>query len=511
MYYEDNRVKDLKVAYIGGGSRGWAWGFMMDLAADAQMEGTVALYDIDHEAAEHNEIIGNKISAHPDAVSHWKYTVADTLQQALTGADFVVISILPGTFDEMESDVHAPEAYGIYQSVGDTVGAGGFMRAMRTIPMYVTIAEAIRDYSPNAWVINYTNPMTLCVRTLYHVFPKIKAFGCCHEVFGTQKVLCAMLDEQEHIPGVKRQDLYTTVTGINHFTWITSASYQGMDLMPLYARFVEEHPEGIQLGSDNWMNSHFACAHKVKFDLFQRYGAIAAAVDRHLVEFLPQWYLHSPETAHQWKFDLTPVSWREDDLKKRMQRSDDLLSGKEPLDLTPSGAEGHLPLRENAGERIAKLAGKLAEAFDYERNSGSNGAIVRRKYGVSGAIEQAKAGFPLAIVAKSLHEEYNIESNGQGSVDSWAFALLGIMAELEDNNALKRGGNAGARFVKRRAAFLLSKRTMLTEAELLDFDDELIRRGISCGGAADMLAAAIFLSLADEEQRGFAELIKTTL
>ena len=60
MYYEDNRVKDLKVAYIGGGSRGWAWGFMMDLAADAQMEGTVALYDIDHEAAEHNEIIGNK-------------------------------------------------------------------------------------------------------------------------------------------------------------------------------------------------------------------------------------------------------------------------------------------------------------------------------------------------------------------------------------------------------------------------------------------------------------------
>ena len=195
MYYEDNRVKDLKVAYIGGGSRGWAWGFMMDLAADAQMEGTVALYDIDHEAAEHNEIIGNKISAHPDAVSHWKYTVADTLQQALTGADFVVISILPGTFDEMESDVHAPEAYGIYQSVGDTVGAGGFMRAMRTIPMYVTIAEAIRDYSPNAWVINYTNPMTLCVRTLYHVFPKIKAFGCCHEVFGTQTLLTHILDE----------------------------------------------------------------------------------------------------------------------------------------------------------------------------------------------------------------------------------------------------------------------------------------------------------------------------
>ena len=88
MYYEDNRVTDLKVAYIGGGSRGWAWGFMMDLAADAQMEGTVALYDIDHEAAEHNEIIGNKISAHPDAVSHWKYTVAGSLRHLSVGGRY---------------------------------------------------------------------------------------------------------------------------------------------------------------------------------------------------------------------------------------------------------------------------------------------------------------------------------------------------------------------------------------------------------------------------------------
>ena len=350
MYtHQGDKVAGLTVAYIGGGSRGWAWGFMRDIISDGQISGTVRLYDIDREAAERNQKIGTMLAAHPDAASKWAFEVSSSLQEARTGADFVVISILPGTFAHMRGDVHLPERVGVYQSVGDTVGAGGFMRAMRTIPMFVEIAEAIRDFAPNAFVINYTNPMTLCVRTLYEVFPQVKAFGCCHEVFGTQKVLCAMLDEQEHIPGVKRQDLYTTVTGINHFTWITSASYQGMDLMPLYARFVDEHPEGIQLGSDNWMNSHFACAHKVKFDLFQRYGAIAAAGDRHLVEFLPQWYLHSPETAHQWKFDLTPVSWREDDLKKRMQRSDDLLSGKEPLDLTPSGEEGHLLLKALLG------------------------------------------------------------------------------------------------------------------------------------------------------------------
>ncbi|MBR5985346.1 MAG: alpha-glucosidase/alpha-galactosidase, partial [Clostridia bacterium] len=139
-----NKVTGLNIAYIGGGSRGWAWGFMKDLANDPQICGTVRLYDIDEEAARRNEIIGNKISAHPDARSRWKYTVAESLQQALTGADFTVISILPASFKEMRSDVHAPERLGIYQPVGDTVGPGGFMRAVRTIPMYRVIAEAIR-------------------------------------------------------------------------------------------------------------------------------------------------------------------------------------------------------------------------------------------------------------------------------------------------------------------------------------------------------------------------------
>ena len=344
-------VKNLNIAYIGGGSRGWAWGFMKDLAMDGDMCGTVRLYDIDQPAAERNQVIGSKISAHPDAVSRWRYEVSGSLQQALTDADFVVISILPATFEEMRSDVHLPERVGIYQPVGDTVGAGGFMRAMRTIPMFVTIAEAIRDYAPDAWVINYTNPMSLCVRTLYEVFPGIHAFGCCHEVFGTQKLLCAMLQSEYGIEGVTRQDLYTTVTGINHFTWLTRASFNGMDLMPLYAAFAEKYAEtGYDEGGDNnWMNSHFNCAHRVKFDLFRRYGAIAAAGDRHLAEFTAPWYTRDPETVRSWKFSLTSVDWRVQDLHDRLRRSDDLISGREAIDLTPSGEEGHLLLKALLG------------------------------------------------------------------------------------------------------------------------------------------------------------------
>ena len=191
MKYADNKITDLNIAYIGGGSRGWAWTFMTDLSMDDSLSGTIRLYDIDEEAAKHNEIIGNHLTERPDTIGKWNYTTCKTIGDALTGADFVVISILPGTFDEMESDVHLPERLGIYQSVGDTAGPGGIIRSLRTLPMFVDIANAIKEYCPKAWVINYTNPMTLCVKVLYHTFPEIKAFGCCHEVFGTQKVLTA--------------------------------------------------------------------------------------------------------------------------------------------------------------------------------------------------------------------------------------------------------------------------------------------------------------------------------
>ena len=279
------------------------------------------------------------------------YTVCDSLEEALAGADFVVISILPGTFEEMRSDVHLPERVGVYQPVGDTVGPGGFMRAMRTIPMFVTIAEAIRDYAPEAWVINYTNPMSLCVRTLYEVFPAVKAFGCCHEVFGTQDLLCAMMKAEEGVENVRRQDLRTTVTGINHFTWITQASMGKTDLMPLYARFAEKYCEsGFEESPDrNWMNSHFNCAHRVKFDLFRRFGAIAAAGDRHLAEFTAPRYTADPETVRSWKFSLTSVDWRVKDLRDKLRRSDDLVSGREKPELKPSGEEGHLLLKALLG------------------------------------------------------------------------------------------------------------------------------------------------------------------
>lgn len=351
MNYQDNKVTDIRVAYIGGGSRGWAWTFMTDLAMEEAISGTICLYDIDKEAARANESIGNALHARPDAKGKWSYCVADSLKEALTGADFVVISILPKTFDEMEVDVHMPERLGIYQSVGDTAGPGGMIRAMRTIPMFVEIAEAIKEYSPNAWVINYTNPMSLCVKTLYHVFPKIKAFGCCHEVFGTQKVLAGIAEEALGISDIKRDEIHVNVLGINHFTWFDYASYKGIDLFPIYRKYIDEHfDDGYNEPDRNWMNSSFACAHRVKMDLFKRYGLIAAAGDRHLAEFMPgDMYLKDPETVKSWRFSLTTVASRKEKQQERLERSRRLLSGEEKIELKPTGEEGILLIKALCG------------------------------------------------------------------------------------------------------------------------------------------------------------------
>ena len=351
MKYENNKVSDIKIAYIGGGSRGWAWTFMTDLSMDDSMSGTIRLYDIDPAASKNNEIIGSQLSARKDTIGKWDYVQSDSLKDALTGCDFAVISILPGTFDEMDSDVHLPERLGIYQSVGDTAGPGGMIRALRTIPMFVTIAEAIRDYAPDAWIINYTNPMSLCVKTLYHVFPQIKAFGCCHEVFGTQKVLKGICEETLGLESIDRRDIHVNVLGINHFTWFDEASYKGIDLFPVYRDYINAHyEEGYEEPDKNWANSTFECAHRVKFALFRRYGLIAAAGDRHLAEFMPGTdYLKDPETVKSWKFGLTTVDWRKNDLKERLEKSRRLADGEQEIELKPSGEEGILLIKSLCG------------------------------------------------------------------------------------------------------------------------------------------------------------------
>ncbi|MGM9550620.1 MAG: hypothetical protein ACI3V5_12375 [Faecousia sp.] len=179
-------------------------------------------------------------------------------------------------------------------------------------------------------------------RTLYDVFPGIKAFGCCHEVFHAQTFLTKVLRETRGLD-VSRQDIYTDASGINHFTWITEAKYQDIDLLALLPEFMDRfYEDGYYEGSDRFAfrTDPFAYGNKVKLDLYRRYGALAAAGDRHLAEFVSNlWYLKDPETVRDWQFGLTTVDYRERQQAERVAETMELASGAKPFPLQKSAEE----------------------------------------------------------------------------------------------------------------------------------------------------------------------------
>ena len=340
----------IKIAYIGGGSRLWARNLMIDLALCADLTGEVALYDIDMDSARLNQELGNWMQDQTGVVSHWRYLAVSTLQEALQNADFVIISIQPGPLELMAEEITLAEEYGLFFPVGDTTGAAGLIRGLRSVPIYKDFAEAIAAICPEAWVINYTNPMTICTRTLTRVAPELKVFGCCHEVFGTQELLAKITAQYLNIAPPARGEIQVNVLGINHFTWVDRAVYQGQDLFELLKRHLEQ-PGTLRdytaVEVKSW-NDWFRSAEQVKFSLFQRFGILAAAGDRHLVEFLPG-FIRSPETLFKWGIIRTPVSWRIERWTTAPKKTRDLIKGVTPFVLERSGEEGINMLRALLG------------------------------------------------------------------------------------------------------------------------------------------------------------------
>ena len=306
-------MKETKICIIGGGGRLWAIQFFRDLAYNKMTHGNLVLYDIDKEAARNNVEVAYRTFAVNNTGGRFKVEAVDELEEALKGCDLVIISIEPGLTECRYGDLVLPEEYGILQSVGDTTGPGGIMRARRAIPLFTGFAKAIESACPDAWVINYTNPMTLCTAALFAAFPGIKAMGCCHEVFHLETFIAERVAEWFNVPVPDRRDIKADITGVNHFTWFTGASWNGIDLMPrlkelaadpaVYKDATAKAKERI--AGEAW----FDCDHTIALQLLRTYGALGAAGDRHLAEFIP-WFLRTDEEL--WKYGVvrTPYSWR---------------------------------------------------------------------------------------------------------------------------------------------------------------------------------------------------------
>lgn len=179
--------RKVKIAIIGGGSFNWCPTIIRDtIQTEGFGELDFRLLDINLTAARRIARLGRKMA------SQWNrpasFLPTNDPQLALKGADFVIITISTGGLTTMAHDVQIPEKFGIYQTVGDTVGPGGWSRTMRNIPVFVDLTEKIRRFAPRAFIINYTNPMSTLTKTIcLHTDQPV--VGLCHGLFELYDVL----------------------------------------------------------------------------------------------------------------------------------------------------------------------------------------------------------------------------------------------------------------------------------------------------------------------------------
>ncbi|WEL21531.1 glycoside hydrolase family 4 [Halorhabdus sp. BNX81] len=340
---EDGRFEDVTIGFVGGGSRDWAAKMMTDLATQDTLHGEVRLYDVDRASAEQNARLGKLIQDREEAIAEWDYRAVPSLADALDGADVVVLSTQDPPAETFAHDLDIPAEYGIYQSVGDTVGPGGTFRAMRAIPQYREIAAAIREHCPDAWVLNYTNPMTVCTRTLYEEFPDIQAVGLCHEVLHVKDDLAEYVEKHRNLgegQSVSGDDLRVNVKGINHFTWIDDVRFRSEDVFDVIdAELDSQRPllGGFEPG-DLDDETFYVNNDRIALDLYRRFGIFPAAGDRHLAEFVP-WYLNidDPKDVQRWGIRLTPSEHRIEHWPANERERERYLAGEEAFEFTDTG------------------------------------------------------------------------------------------------------------------------------------------------------------------------------
>ncbi|MBR5562349.1 MAG: alpha-glucosidase/alpha-galactosidase [Clostridia bacterium] len=220
-----------KITFMGAGSTVFVRNVIGDcLCSPALRESTIALYDIDEERLEDSFIIlsalNNNINEGRAKIE--KYCGVENRKDALRDANFVVNAIQVGLYDPCTIiDFEVPKKYGLRQTIADTLGIGGIMRGLRTIPVLKEFADDMEEVCPDAWFLNYTNPMAILTGYMQR-YTKIKTIGLCHSVQSCSKDLLNHLGMEDKLEG--RKEL---IAGINHMGWLLEIQDKdGNDLYP---------------------------------------------------------------------------------------------------------------------------------------------------------------------------------------------------------------------------------------------------------------------------------------
>ena len=261
----------------------------------------IALYDIDAKRiAESEYILGvlNK-NINEGRAKITSYVGVENRKAALAGADFVVNAIQVGGYDPATIiDFEVPKKYGLRQTIADTLGIGGIFRALRTIPVMLDFARDMEEVAPNAWLLNYTNPMAMLTGAMLKA-TNVKTVGLCHSVQVCVKSLLSTL-ELDHSPE-RLANIQSRIAGINHMAWLLELTKDGKDFYPemkkIAKKFVKQqrgHLEDPEKG-----------ANLIRLEMMDKFGFYVTESSEHNAEYAPFWIKSNyPELLTEYGINL---------------------------------------------------------------------------------------------------------------------------------------------------------------------------------------------------------------
>lgn len=334
-----------KIVLVGGGSVNWSPKLLNDLTLTPSLgNATYVIYDKDEQAAVRMARLGDKLVRDRGLNATFGYSMDE--KEAFGGADFVLITISTGDLEAMEHDLTIPEDYRIYQTVGDTVGPGGWARGLRNIPVMAELARKIERYAPGASVLNYTNPMATLTRVFYRV-SGLQTVGLCHGLFEVYEALKKTFDLESE------EEIKVRFSGTNHFFWILEMRIRGEDGYAL----LRDKLQGRKLaelwtdGNRNPGESSFRSNHWVCSELFEHFGYLPYIADRHTSEFLSGYLTGDARNLERYRLKRTTIA------ERRQYKSEGQMTLQRYLDGTDRLPDQRS--RETAADIIdAKVSGR---------------------------------------------------------------------------------------------------------------------------------------------------------
>ena len=330
----------VKVAFIGAGSVEFTRNVVTDLCGFPELQGQLdlALHDIDAERLGHAELMAQRISDQTGAGA----SVSSHLDRlaAVEGADYVVNEIQVGGYAATRTDFDIPARYGVRQTIGDTLGIGGIFRGLRTIPVLLGIGNDMAKACPDAYLLNYSNPMAMLPWAVYAGTPFDRVFGLCHSVRDTHRFLAGLV-------GLDPDEIDFTTAGFNHQAFVLRFEHEGHDLYPKLREVVDNDPE---------------LQRRVRVEIFRRFGYFPTESSEHSAEYVP-WFMRHDEEVEHFRIFVGDYLHRSEENIDEYEQTRRELESDAPLTLEPAS--------ELASEFIhAHQLGQEREIYVNVRNDG---------------------------------------------------------------------------------------------------------------------------------------------